>query len=240
MMGATLAIVPTYNEIDNVESIIRAVLELSIPVEVLIVDDNSPDGTGTRVKALQAQYPGRLHLLERPGKQGLGTAYLAGFHWAVAREYSFVCELDADFSHNPKDIPRLVQACEAGADVAVGSRYVTGVNVVNWPFSRILMSLSASKYVRIVSGMPIKDATAGFVCYRQEVLRTLLGYPIRMRGYGFQIEMKYLAYKLGFRVVEVPIIFIDRKRGSSKMSGGIFNEALWGVIRMRLLAPRRI
>lgn len=241
-MGVTLVVIPTYNELENIERIVGAVLSLPIAVEVLVVDDSSPDGTGQRVIELQSQHGSRLHLLSRAQKEGLGRAYLAGFEWGLGRDYEYICEIDADFSHDPQDIPRLVARCagtDGGpADVAIGSRYVKGINVVNWPLSRILMSYCASLYVRIVSGMPVRDATAGFVCYRSEALRHLLRYPVRMRGYGFQIEMKYLAYRMGYRLSEVPIIFTDRTAGTSKMSGGIFSEALWGVLRMRFCRPR--
>ena len=237
-----LVVLPTYNEIENISQMLETLLGLEPAVEVLVVDDNSPDGTWKRVEEFIAQQtaPSRVHLLHRAGKQGLRSAYLAGFAWGLERGYDYFCEIDADFSHNPADIPRLLEACEAGeADLAIGSRYVSGVNVVNWPMGRILMSYCASKYVRCVSGMPVRDATAGFVCYRATALRQILRHPIRMRGYGFQIEMKYLAFRFGFKIVEVPIIFTDRKRGASKMSGGIFSEALWGVIRMRFGVSRK-
>ncbi len=236
-----LVVLPTYNEIENIEPMLETLLALESRVDILVVDDHSPDGTWQRVEELMAiQSEPRIHLLHRAGKQGLRSAYLAGFAWGLERGYDYLCEIDADFSHNPYDIPRLLEACEVGeADLAIGSRYVSGVNVVNWPMGRIIMSYCASKYVRLVSGMPVRDATAGFVCYRSTALRQILRHPIRMRGYGFQIEMKYLAYRLGFKIVEVPIIFTDRKRGASKMSGGIFSEALWGVIRMRFGFSRR-
>ena len=210
-------------------------LALPDQVDVLVVDDNSPDGTWQYVEQYMASHPeGRVHLLHRAGKQGLRSAYLAGFQWGLERNYDYLCEIDCDFSHNPEDVTRLVAACEEQhADLAIGSRYVSGVNVVNWPMGRIIMSYCASVYVRCISGMPVRDATAGFVCYRGTALARLLRHPIRMKGYGFQIEMKYVAYRMGLKIVEVPIIFTDRKRGTSKMSGGIFSEALCGVIRMR-------
>lgn len=229
-----IVVIPTYNEIENIEAIIKAVSSLSTGFDILIVDDNSPDGTALKVKELQTVYS-NLHLIERSGKLGLGTAYLTGFDWALGRNYDLIYEMDADFSHNPKDLERLFKACSTGkADVAIGSRYVSGVNVVNWPLSRIIMSYFASVYVRIITGMKVKDTTAGFVCYRNAVLRDIKSYPIRSIGYGFQIEMKFTAWKLGYNIVEIPIVFTDRKLGSSKMSGGIFSEALWGVIRMKL------
>ena len=231
----SIVIIPTYNEKENVESIIRAVMGLSHGFEILIIDDGSPDGTAQIVKRLQAgEFNGRLHLIERAGKLGLGTAYITGFKWALDRGYSYVFEMDADFSHDPNDLPRLYKACaEEGADVAVGSRYVTGVNVVNWPIGRVLMSYYASKYVRLVTDLPVHDTTAGFVCYRSQVLRTIDLDNIRFKGYAFQIEMKFTAYKLGFRIKEVPVIFVNRRLGTSKMSGGIFGEALFGVMRLR-------
>lgn len=230
----SLVIIPTYNESENISAIVGAVMDLPDGFDVLVVDDNSPDGTASIVKALQETYPSRLHLLERPGKQGLGTAYLAGFAWALDRDYEYVFEMDADFSHNPADLPRLRKACaEEGADLAVGSRYVSGVNVVNWPMGRVLMSFYASRYVRLVTGMPINDATAGFVCYRRRVLKTIMGEKIRFKGYAFQIEMKFLAHRFGYRVVEVPIVFVNRALGTSKMSSGIFSEGFFGVLRLK-------
>lgn len=229
-----VVIIPTYNEKENVAAIIEAVFGLPRKFDVLIIDDNSPDGTAAIVKRLQQKYAGRLHLLERAGKQGLGTAYIAGFKWALERGYEFVFEMDADFSHNPADLLKLYDACAVeGADLAIGSRYVTGVNVVNWPMGRVLMSYYASRYVRIVTGMPINDATAGFVCYRRRVLETLPLDAIRFKGYAFQIEMKFLAYKYGFRIQEVPIIFVNRVLGTSKMSSGIFSEGFFGVLRLK-------
>ncbi len=228
-----LVIIPTYNEKENVEAIIRAVFGLSMPFDILIVDDNSPDGTAGIVKHLSQEYPQQLHILERPGKQGLGTAYIAGFQWALKNNYDHICEMDADFSHNPNDLILLSQACTDGVDFAIGSRYAVGVNVVNWPMSRVLMSWGASKYVKCATGIPINDTTAGFICYTSNVLKAIDLNNIRMKGYGFQIEMKYTAWKLNFSFKEVSIIFIDRKRGSSKMSGGIFSEAFWGVLKLR-------
>lgn len=230
-----LIVLPTYNERENIAPMLEALLALPDQVDVLVVDDNSPDGTWQYVEQYMASHPeGRVHLLHRTGKQGLRSAYLAGFQWGLERNYDYLCEIDCDFSHNPEDVTRLVAACEEQhADLAIGSRYVSGVNVVNWPMGRIIMSYCASVYVRCISGMPVRDATAGFVCYRGTALARLLRHPIRMKGYGFQIEMKYVAYRMGLKIVEVPIIFTDRKRGTSKMSGGIFSEALCGVIRMR-------
>ncbi len=230
----SVVIIPTYNEKENVAAIIEAVFALPRQFDVLIIDDNSPDGTAEIVKSLQAAHPGRLHLIQRQGKLGLGTAYIAGFKWALDHDYDYVFEMDADFSHNPDDLTKLHDACaRQGADVAVGSRYVTGVNVVNWPMGRVLMSFYASRYVRIVTGMPINDATAGFVCYRREVLETLPLDDIRFKGYAFQIEMKFLAYKYGFKIAEVPIIFVNRVLGTSKMSSGIFSEGFFGVLRLK-------
>ncbi len=230
----SVVIIPTYNEKENVAAIIEAVFLLPRKFDVLIIDDNSPDGTAAIVKDIQTRHEGRLHLIERPGKQGLGTAYIAGFKWALSQGYEFIFEMDADFSHNPNDLMKLYEACaDGGADVAIGSRYVSGVNVVNWPMGRVLMSFYASRYVRIVTGMPINDATAGFVCYRRRVLETLPLDNIRFKGYAFQIEMKFLAYKYGFKIVEVPIIFVNRVLGISKMSSGIFSEGLFGVLRLK-------
>ena len=230
------SIVPTYNEKENMEKIIRAVFSLEKCFHILVIDDGSPDGTASIVKRLQKdEYGDRLFLIERQGKQGLGTAYITGFKWALERAYEYIFEMDADFSHNPKDLPRLYAAChDEGADVAVGSRYVTGVNVVNWPMGRVLMSYFASQYVRFVTGINIHDTTAGFVCYRRRVLKTIDLDKIRFKGYAFQIEMKYTAYKIGFNIKEVSVVFVNRKEGTSKMSGGIFSEALFGVMRLRL------
>ena len=231
-----VVIIPTYNEIENIRAIIRAVTSLEKPLDVLIIDDGSPDGTADAVKELmQTELQGRLHLIERKGKLGLGTAYICGFKWAIEHDYDYIFEMDADFSHNPNDLPRLYAAChDAGFDVAVGSRYITGVNVVNWPIGRVLMSYYASAYVRTILGISLRDTTAGFVCYRREVLETIDLDKIRFKGYAFQIEMKYSAIRLGFKIKEVPVIFVNRELGTSKMSGGIFSEALFGVIRLRL------
>ena len=231
-----LVIIPTYNEKENVENIIRAVMSLPLGFHVLIIDDGSPDGTADIVKRLQAEtYKDSLFLIERAGKLGLGTAYITGFKWAIEHEYDYVCEMDGDFSHNPQDLLKLYDACaNEGADVAVGSRYITGVNVVNWPMGRVLMSYCASIYVRMVLGVDIRDTTAGFVCYRRQVLETIELDKIRFKGYAFQIEMKFTAHQCGFTIREVPIIFINRVLGTSKMSGGIFSEALLGVIRLKL------
>lgn len=231
-----LVIIPTYNEKENIEAIITAVMELPIEYHVLVIDDGSPDGTAAIVKELMANtYAGKLHLVERSGKLGLGTAYIAGFKWAIEHQYDYIFEMDADFSHNPQDLLKLYDACaNQGADVAIGSRYVSGVNVVNWPMGRVLMSYFASKYVRLVLGIDIHDTTAGFVCYRREVLETIELDKIRFKGYAFQIEMKYTAHKCGFKIQEVPIIFVNRILGTSKMSGGIFSEALLGVVKLRI------
>ncbi|MBQ2595396.1 MAG: polyprenol monophosphomannose synthase [Bacteroidaceae bacterium] len=236
----SLVIIPTYNEKENIEAIIRAVTSLEKGFDVLIIDDGSPDGTADIVKRLMAdELAGRLHLIERSGKLGLGTAYIRGFEWAIAEKYDFIFEMDADFSHNPADLPRLYAAChDEGHDVAVGSRYVTGVNVVNWPMGRVLMSYFASKYVRTVLGIGLHDTTAGFVCYRRRVLETIRLNEIHFKGYAFQIEMKYSALKLGFSVKEVPVIFVNRELGTSKMSGGIFGEAFFGVIQLRFTKIR--
>ena len=236
-----LVIIPTYNEKENIEAIITAVMNLPLEYHVLIIDDGSPDGTATIVKDMMAnKYPGKLHLVERAGKLGLGTAYIAGFKWAIEHKYDYIFEMDADFSHNPEDLLKLYDACaNKGADVAIGSRYVSGVNVVNWPIGRVLMSYFASKYVRFVLGVNIHDTTAGFKCYRRQVLETIELDKIRFKGYAFQIEMKYTAYKCGFQIQEVPIIFVNRVLGTSKMSGGIFSEALLGVIKLKLSSLTR-
>lgn len=232
----SVVIIPTYNEKENMEKIIRAVFGLEKCFHILVIDDGSPDGTANIVKRLQKdEFGDRLFLIERSGKQGLGTAYITGFKWALERSYEYVFEMDADFSHNPDDLPRLYAAChDDGADVAVGSRYVTGVNVVNWPMGRVLMSYFASQYVRFVTGINVHDTTAGFVCYRRRVLQTIDLDKIRFKGYAFQIEMKYTAYRIGFKIKEVSVVFVNRREGTSKMSGGIFSEALFGVIRLRL------
>ncbi|MFN9799053.1 MAG: polyprenol monophosphomannose synthase [Bacteroidota bacterium] len=233
-MSENLVIIPTYNEKENVESMIRKVFSLSVPFHLLIVDDGSPDGTGAIVKSLMSEFGGRLHLLERSGKLGLGTTYIAGFKWALARKYNFIFEMDCDFSHNPDDLVRLHEACASGkGDVAVGSRYVKGGGVENWPWHRLVMSSGAGTYVNLILGLGVKDATAGFVCYARKVLESIDLDRIRFVGYAFQIEMKYKAKKLGFRIVEVPILFADRKFGTSKMSMAIFSEAFTGVIKMR-------
>lgn len=234
-MTKALVTIPTFNEAENIRDIIGAVFGLDQGYHILIVDDGSPDGTGDIVEEFQTQYPDSLHLIRRKGKNGLGTAYIAAFKWALERDYTHVFEMDADFSHDPKDLPRLLEACTAGgADVAIGSRYVKGVNVVNWPMSRVLLSYFASKYVRIVTGLPVADSTAGFKCYRREVLNTIRLDKIRFVGYAFQIEMKFTAWKCGFQISEVPVIFTERKFGESKMSRGIFTEAIFGVISMKI------
>ena len=231
-----VVIIPTYNERENVSDIIDAVLRQPVRMDVLIIDDGSPDGTANIVREKMAANPGRVHLVERQGKLGLGTAYIAGFRWALERkQYQYICEMDADFSHNPDSLPELYRAVtEGGADVAVGSRYVTGVNVVNWPMGRVIMSYYASVYVRKVTGLKVHDTTAGFVCYRRRVLETLELDKIRFKGYAFQIEMKFTAAKCGFKIVEVPIVFVNRVLGTSKMSGGIFGEAFFGVMQLKL------
>lgn len=234
-MGKNLVIIPTYNEIENIEKMIRTVFDLPRGFELLIVDDGSPDGTAAKVKELQTEFSGKLHIEERKGKLGLGTAYIHGFKWALARDYDYIFEMDCDFSHNPKDLVRLLEACENGADVAVGSRYISGGKVDNWPLGRILMSYFASVYVRIVLWLPVKDTTAGFKCYRKKVLQTIDLDAVRFMGYAFQIEMKYRAYKKGFKIVEVPIMFTDRVLGVSKMSTKIFKEAFVGVVQMRFM-----
>ena len=229
-----LVIIPTYNEIENVENIIRAVFGLEGGYHILIIDDGSPDGTARTVKKLEKEFPDRLFLIERAGKLGLGTAYITGFKWALGKGYDYIFEMDADFSHDPNDLPRLLAACEKGkADFAIGSRYADGVSVVNWPIGRIIMSYYASVYTRTVLGTKIKDSTAGFLCYSRKVLEGIDLDAVRMKGYGFQIEMKYTAVRKGFKVAEVPVIFVNRKAGTSKMSGSIFGEAFWGVIGLR-------
>ncbi len=230
-----IVIIPTYNECENASAIIDAVMNLPHPMHVLIVDDGSPDGTADIVRRKQEEYPGAVHLMERSGKLGLGTAYIAGFKWSIAHGYDFIFEMDADFSHNPNDLMALYEACAVGgADLSIGSRYVSGVNVVNWPMGRVLMSYFASMYVRIVTGMPVRDTTAGFVCYRRCVLEHLCLDKVRFKGYAFQIEMKFTAYMHKFKIKEVPIIFVNRVLGESKMSSGIFSEAVFGVIRLKV------
>ncbi|MDD7276585.1 MAG: polyprenol monophosphomannose synthase [Bacteroidales bacterium] len=232
-MAENLVIIPTYNEKENIEKIIRYVFNLPMLFHILVVEDNSPDGTADIVKKLMKEFPDRLFIEERKGKLGLGTAYIHGFKWALARDYQYVFEMDADFSHNPDDLIRLHDACANGADLAVGSRYKCGVNVVNWPMSRVLMSYYASAYVRFVTRINVRDTTAGFVCYTRKVLETIDFDRVKFIGYAFQIEMKYTAWKLGFNIEEVSIIFTDRKEGTSKMSKGIFKEAIFGVINLR-------
>jgi dolichol-phosphate mannosyltransferase len=232
-MSQNLVIIPTYNEIENVEKMIRKVFGLARGFHLLIVDDGSPDGTAEKVKELQKEYPEKLFIEERKGKLGLGTAYIHGFKWALARNYEYIFEMDCDFSHDPADLVRLLEACEKGADVAVGSRYCKGGKVKNWPMGRILMSYFASVYVRIILWLPVKDTTAGFKCYKRKVLQSINLDDIKFMGYAFQIEMKYTAYKKGFKIVEVPILFVDRVEGVSKMSTKIFKEAFWGVVQMR-------
>lgn len=230
-----IVIIPTYNEKENIEKIIRAVMGLEKTFNILVIDDGSPDGTADIVKGLMAdEFKDRLFIIERSGKLGLGTAYIAGFKWALEHGYDYIFEMDADFSHDPNDLPRLYAAChDDGADVAIGSRYVSGVNVVNWPIGRVLMSYFASKYVRLVTGFSVHDTTAGFKCYKRRVLETIPLDKIRFKGYAFQIEMKFTAYKIGFTIKEVPVIFVNRREGTSKMSGGIFGEAFFGVMRLR-------
>ena len=229
-----LVIIPTYNEKENIENIVRYVFGLSHPFDILVIDDGSPDGTAAIVKRLQGEFP-QLHIIERSGKLGLGTAYITGFKWSLEQGYDYTFEMDADFSHNPDDLLRLHKAChEDGADLAIGSRYVTGVNVVNWPMGRVLMSYYASMYVRMVTGMTVRDSTAGFVCYSRRLLSKMELDKVRFKGYAFQIEMKFTAVKMGAKVTEVPIIFTNRVLGTSKMSGGIFSEAVFGVIRLKL------
>ena len=240
-MDRKLIIIPTYNEIENIEAIARKVFSIEGEYHILVIDDGSPDGTAAAVKKLQEEFPERLFLIERSGKLGLGTAYLTGFKWSLDHGYDYTFEMDADFSHNPDDVPRLYDACKNGADLAVGSRYCNGISVVDWPLGRIMMSYFASTYVRTVLRMKVFDCTAGFVCYSRKVLETIDLDGVRMKGYGFQIEMKYTAFRLGFKIVEVPIIFINRQLGTSKMSGSIFGEAFWGVLKLRFrkIKPRK-
>lgn len=233
-MAGSLVIIPTYNEAENIEKLVRNIFAQQRAFEVLVVDDNSPDGTAALVKNLQQEFIGQIHLLERPGKNGLGTAYIAGFKWALERDYAYIFEMDADFSHAPNDLIRLYNACaKGGADLAIGSRYKTGVNVVNWPMGRVLMSYIASKYVRFITGLDIADTTAGFICYKREVLEKITLDKIKFVGYAFQIEMKFKAHLLGFKIIEVPVIFVDRTKGTNKMSTGIFSEAVFGVLGMK-------
>ncbi|MBR5482026.1 MAG: polyprenol monophosphomannose synthase [Bacteroidaceae bacterium] len=243
MQSDSLVIIPTYNEKENIRAIVKAVTELEKPFDVLVIDDGSPDGTADIVKEMmEGEKKGRLFLVQRQGKLGLGTAYICGFKWALEHDYEYIFEMDADFSHNPLDLPKLYAAChDEGYDVSIGSRYITGVNVVNWPIGRVLMSYYASQYVRTVLGIRIHDTTAGFVCYRRKVLQTIDLDAIRFKGYAFQIEMKYSSLCLGFKVKEVPVIFVNRELGSSKMSGGIFSEALFGVVKLRMskIKPRK-
>ena len=236
MTSDSLIIIPTYNEKENIEKIIRAIYGLQKLFHILVIDDGSPDGTAAIVKRLMAdEFDGQLFIVEREGKLGLGTAYIAGFKWALEHGYEYIFEMDADFSHDPNDVPRLYAAChDEGFDVAIGSRYVSGVNVVNWPIGRVLMSYFASKYVRFVTGFKVNDTTAGFKCYKRRVLNTIELDKIRFKGYAFQIEMKFTAYKIGFKIKEVPVIFVNRREGVSKMNGGIFGEAFFGVMRLRL------
>ncbi|MFZ4060085.1 MAG: polyprenol monophosphomannose synthase [Bacteroidia bacterium] len=238
-MSPYLVIIPTYNEIENIERMVHTVMALPSNFDVLIVDDGSPDGTAQVVEGLKSSYAGRLHLLNRSKKEGLGKAYLAAFEWGLSRDYEFLFEMDCDFSHNPADLERLLVAAQAGAHIAIGSRYVTGVNVVNWPMGRVMLSYYASAYVRAITGMSVRDATAGFVCYRREFLQALNLDKIRFKGYAFQIEMKYIAFRLGFTIKEVPIIFTDRQEGTSKISKKIIKEAIWGVISLRLTGVKR-
>ena len=240
-MNDSVIIIPTYNEKENIEAIIRAVTSLEKDFDVLVVDDGSPDGTAAIVKGLMAEeFKGRVHLVERSGKLGLGTAYICGFKWALEHGYAYIFEMDADFSHAPADLPRLYAAChDEGYDVSVGSRYITGVNVVNWPIGRVLMSYYASAYVRTVLGIKLRDTTAGFVCWTRKVLETMSLDDVRFKGYAFQIEMKYTALRLGFKIKEVPVVFVNRELGTSKMSGGIFSEALFGVMKLRMTKFKR-
>lgn len=240
-MDSKIVIIPTYNEKENIEKIIRAVFGLEGNYSILVIEDGSPDGTAAIVKQLQDEFPYRLFMIERKGKLGLGTAYITGFKWSIEHKFDYIFEMDADFSHNPEDLPRLYSACREGADLAIGSRYCNGISVINWPIGRVIMSYYASVYVRTVLGMKVFDTTAGFKCYRRRVLETIDLDKVRMKGYGFQIEMKYSTYKLGFNIQEVPIIFVDRKEGTSKMSSGIFGEAFWGVmkLKMRKIRPKQ-
>ena len=234
-MDRKIVIIPTYNEKENIEKIIRAVFSLDGEYHILVIEDGSPDGTAQIVKRLQEEFSNRLFMIERKGKLGLGTAYITGFKWSVENGYDYIFEMDADFSHNPNDLPRLYEACAGGgADLAIGSRYCNGISVINWPIGRVIMSYYASVYVRTVLGMKVYDTTAGFKCYKRQVLETIDLDKVKMKGYGFQIEMKYSTYQLGFKIKEVPIIFVDRTEGTSKMSSGIFGEAFWGVMKLKL------
>lgn len=234
-MDRKIVIIPTYNEKENIEKIIRAVFSLDGNYHILVIEDGSPDGTAQIVKRLQEEFSDRLHMIERQGKLGLGTAYITGFKWSVEHGYDYIFEMDADFSHNPNDLPRLYEACATGgADLAIGSRYCNGISVINWPIGRVIMSYYASVYVRTVLRMKVYDTTAGFKCYKRNVLETIDLDKVKMKGYGFQIEMKYSTFKLGFKIKEVPIIFVDRTEGTSKMSSGIFGEAFWGVMKLKL------
>lgn len=236
-MADAIIIIPTYNEKENIEAIIRAIFSLENKFDILIIDDNSPDGTANIVKYLQKEYPQNLHILERSGKLGLGTAYILGFDWCIKKGYTYIFEMDADFSHNPLDLNNLYEVAKANAPaLVIGSRYISGVNVVNWPISRILMSYYGSVYVRLVSGIPVRDTTAGFVCYHRNILENIDFKKIKMKGYGFQIEMKFYSWKMGVKIIEVPIIFTDRKHGVSKMNGGIFKEAIFGVLKMKIIS----
>ena len=241
MNSDSVIIIPTYNEKENIEAIIRAINDLDRKFDILVIDDGSPDGTAAIVKELMKdEFAGKLHIIERSGKLGLGTAYITGFKWAIEQKYDYIFEMDADFSHAPADLPRLFAAChDEGYDVAVGSRYITGVNVVNWPIGRVLMSYYASAYVRTVLGIRLRDTTAGFVCWKREVLETISLDDVRFKGYAFQIEMKYTALRLGFKIKEVPVVFVNRELGTSKMSGGIFGEAFFGVMRLRFTKFKR-
>lgn len=242
-MNDSIVIIPTYNEKENIVEIIEAVFQLAVPFDVLIIDDNSPDGTGEMVTELisKPENSNRLHLIKRPSKSGLGTAYLEGFAFSLDKGYEYICEMDADFSHNPEDLVKLRSACkDAGYDVAIGSRYISGVNVVNWPLNRVLLSISASRYVKMVTGMPVKDPTAGFICYSRKVLQKIDLSKVEFIGYAFQIEMKHIAWKAGFKMIEIPIIFTDRVRGKSKMSTSIFKEAFFGVIGMRFSGKDKV
>ncbi len=233
-MTDSIVIIPTYNEKENIEAIVDVVFSLPKEFHILIIEDNSPDGTADIVRRLQKAHEGKLHMIERKGKLGLGTAYITGFKWAIENGYDYIFEMDADFSHPPEKLIELYETCKNGADLAIGSRYKSGVNVVNWPMGRVLMSYFASVYVRLVTGMKIMDTTAGFKCYKRHTLETIPLDKIKLKGYGFQIEMKFTSWKYGFNIIEVPIVFTDRQKGTSKMSGGIFNEAVWGVIKMKI------